>query len=107
MVFDSIVHRWKDDSGAAMIKIGRGAPTGSNIRSTSRSAFENGLPVHTPTIELIFDFILSHYGGSAKDGISLIMTEIPMIPPYCRQEVLELMFEGYEHCLLDYLLTCF
>lgn len=94
MVFDSIVHRWKDDSGAAMVKIGRGIPTGSNIRATSRSAFENGLPVHTPTIELIFDFILKHFGKEGKE-ISLIMTETPLIPPYCRQEILELMFEGY------------
>lgn len=92
MVFDSIVHRWKDENNVQMIKVGRNIPTGSNIRSTSRSAFENGLPVHTPTIELIFDFIFKHYG---KENLSLIMTEMPMIPPYCRQEIMELMFEGY------------
>ena len=91
MVFDNIVHRFKDDSNASLIKIGRGIPTGSNIRASSRSPFENGLPVHTPTIELVFDFILSHY----KNCSSLIMTETPMIPPYCRQEILELLFEGY------------
>ena len=91
MVFDNVVHRWKDDNNASMVKIGRGCPSGSNIRATSRSPFENGLAVHTPTIELIFDFILSHY----KNVNSLIMTETAMVPPYCRQEMLELLFEGY------------
>ena len=91
VVFDNVVHRVKDENNAAIVKIGRGIPSGSNIRATSRSAFENGLPVHTPTIELVFDFILSHYGGCS----SLIMTETPLIPPYCRQEILELLFEGY------------
>lgn len=93
VVFDSVVHRWKDDNGVSMVKIGRGVPAGSNIRSTSRSAFENGLPVHTPTIELIFDFILKNY--VEKQNISLVMTETPLIPPYCRQEITELLFEGY------------
>ena len=83
-----------------MVKIGRGIPTGPNIRATSRSAFENGLPVHTPTIELIFDFILSQFVAKKDDKekntqISLIMTETPLMPPYCRHEVLELLFEGY------------
>ena len=92
MVFDSVVHRWKDENNVQLIKVGRTIPVGSNIRATSRSAFENGLPVHTPTIELIFDYILKHY---AKTNLSLIMTETPMIPPYCRQEIMELIFEGY------------
>jgi actin-related protein 5 len=92
VVFDSVVHRWKDENNLQMVKVGRTIPVGSNIRATSRSAFENGLPVHTPTIELIFDFILKHYG---KKKLSLIMTESPMIPPYCKQEIMELMFEGY------------
>jgi len=102
VVFDSIVHRWKDEQNdnAMMIKVGRGVPTGTNIRATSRSAFENGLPVHTPTIESIFDFILSKATSNVEeeeeeDNFSLIMTEAPLIPEYCRQEILELLFEGY------------
>lgn len=102
MVFDSIVHRWKDESrdNCAMVKVGRGIPVGSNVRATSRSAFENGLPVHIPTVEHIFDFIFQFYSErisqlNAQHGIAVVMTEMALLPPYCRQEMLELLFEGY------------
>jgi actin-related protein 5 len=97
VVFDSIVHRWKDEEeglGSMVMKVGRGIPTGSNVRATSRSAFENGLPVHTPTIENIFDFIFAKM-TCKNSQFSLVMTETPLIPAYCRQELLELLFEAY------------
>ena len=96
VVFDSTVHRWKrEEDGAICVKVGRFGPSGSLAsRATARSPFENGILVHTPSAESIFDFIF----GKLRCGdqkIKVLVSEPFLNPPFCRAELQELLLEGY------------
>lgn len=93
MVFAPVVHRIQRGEEQGHV-VGQAPPAGVQ-RTASRTPFdEAGMPVHLTTLEHIFDFILTQYGGVPAEGI--LVTEPLVCPPYWRNEVAELLFEAYD-----------
>lgn len=99
MVFDSTIHRWKDDSHPKnmqewQVRCGRSTPGGKNIRATSRPLFDGPLLLHTPSAENVLDHVFSGLLDK-REAVDLIITEPILNPPHCHQELRELLSDGY------------
>lgn len=95
LVFDQMVHRISNKDGSISFAVGRNAPMGVS-KTSSRSAFDAGLLVHFTTVERTLDCIFDHL-KQTDDSINhpVIISEPLANPPHIRDELIELLFEGY------------
>lgn len=109
VVLDPILHRYQPSKGdqQGAIWVGRFAPPGS-LRVSSRGPFESdgsmssgalsfGKPhllLHMATLEQIFARIFELLG--INQIAALVLTEPLANPPYCREELVEMLFGAFK-----------
>jgi actin-related protein 5 len=68
-----------------------------NERSQTKSPFEKDLVQHFHAQEHIFDYVFSTLGFEEQPVTHpIVMTEALYNPPYCRERMIELLFEAYD-----------